>query len=166
MNLIVAVSENWGIGKGNELLFSIPEDMKFFRSTTSGKVVIMGRKTLESFPNSKPLKNRVNIVITRDTSYQVEGAVVVNSIDEAVNYARGLEDYTEDELFVIGGDSIYAQMLEFVDTAYVTRVCKSADADAFFPELDDDDNWKIAERSELKEHEGIEFYFATYRRVK
>lgn len=164
MNIIVAVSENWGIGKDNQLLFSIPEDMKFFRNTTSGKVVIMGRKTLESFPNGAPLKNRVNIVITRDPLYSVEGAVVVNSIDEAVSYARGLKEYTEDDLFVIGGDSIYGQMMDFVDTCYVTRVTKTVEADAFFPELDDDDKWEMSDRSELKESDGTEFYFATYRR--
>lgn len=164
MNTIVAVSSDWGIGKGDDLLFHIPEDMKFFRTTTSGKVVIMGRKTLESFPNKAPLKNRVNIVITRDPDYKVEGAIVVNSIDQAVEAASGLEGYGEDDIFVIGGDSIYGQMLPLVDRAYVTRIEASKEADAFFPNLEDSDEWILDERSELKEHEGLEFYFATYRR--
>lgn len=87
MNLIVAVDENWAIGYNNELLVSIPDDMKFFRETTTGKVVIMGRKTLESFPGGRPLKNRVNIVITKKEDYEVDGAVVVHSVEEAVNEA-------------------------------------------------------------------------------
>lgn len=164
MNTIVAVDRLWGIGKGDELLFHIPEDMKFFRSVTSGKVVIMGRKTLESFPNKAPLKNRVNIVITRDPDYKVEGAIVVHSIDEAVETARGLEDYTENDIFVIGGDSIYGQMLPLVDTAYVTRIEATREADAFFPDLSEDEDWELDSRSEMKEYEGIEFYFTTYRR--
>lgn len=82
MNLIAAVDENWAIGRNNKLLVSIPDDMKFFRQTTTGKVVVMGRKTLESFPNGKPLKNRVNIVLTKDTAYAVDGAVVVHDLDE------------------------------------------------------------------------------------
>lgn len=103
MNLIVAVDENWAIGYNNELLVSIPDDMKFFRETTTGKVVIMGRKTLESFPGGRPLKNRVNIVITKKEDYEVDGAVVVHSVEEAVNEAS---KYDENDVFVIGGGSV------------------------------------------------------------
>ena len=103
MNLIVAVDKNWAIGKDNKLLVSIPDDMKFFRETTSGKVVVMGRKTLESFPNGKPLKNRVNIVLTRDESYQVKDAIVVHSKEEL---DKELAKYNSDDIFVIGGESI------------------------------------------------------------
>ena len=99
MNLIVAVDENWAIGYNNELLVSIPDDMKFFRETTTGKVVIMGRKTLESFPGGRPLKNRVNIVITKKEDYEVDGAVVVHSVEEAVKEAS---KYDENDVFVIG----------------------------------------------------------------
>ena len=98
MNLIVAVDENWAIGYNNELLVSIPDDMKFFRETTTGKVVIMGRKTLESFPGGRPLKNRVNIVITKKEDYEVDGAVVVHSVEEAVNEASKLCFHTAIQL--------------------------------------------------------------------
>ena len=110
MNLIVAVDSNWGIGKDNKLLVSIPADMKFFRTTTTGKVVIMGRKTLESFPNGLPLKNRVNIVLTGNKDYKVKDAVVVHSVEEALEEAG---KYPTEDVYVIGGDSVYRQMLPY-----------------------------------------------------
>ena len=100
MNLIVAADKNWGIGKDNKLLVSIPSDMKFFRQETMGKVVVMGRKTLESFPNGLPLKNRTNVVLTSDKNYQVKDAVIVHSIDEVL---EELKKYDDDEIYVIGG---------------------------------------------------------------
>ena len=99
MNLIVAADKNWGIGKDNKLLVSIPSDMKFFRQETMGKVVVMGRKTLESFPNGLPLKNRTNVVLTSDKNYQVKDAVIVHSIDEVL---EELKKYDDDEIYVIG----------------------------------------------------------------
>jgi dihydrofolate reductase len=165
MNIIAAVSKDWGIGKGDELLFHIPEDMKFFRSMTLGKIVIMGRKTLDSFPGGEPLKNRTNIVITRNPDFNREGVITAHDIDEAVSIARGLEGYTEDDIFIIGGDSIYGQMLSFADTAYITKVEALKEADAFFPELDDCEDWKLDTRSEIKDYNGIPFYFATYVRL-
>ena len=115
MNIIVAVDKNWAIGKENKLLVSIPADMKFFRSTTTGKVVVMGRKTLESFPNGLPLKNRTNIVLTKDKNYKVKDAIIVHSIEEAL---EELKNYASEDVYVIGGDSIYAQMLPYCDTAH------------------------------------------------
>ena len=106
MNIIVAVDKNWAIGKENKLLVSIPADMKFFRSTTTGKVVVMGRKTLESFPNGLPLKNRTNIVLTKDKNYKVKDAIIVHSIEEAL---EELKNYASEDVYVIGGDSIYAE---------------------------------------------------------
>ena len=119
MNLIAAVDENWAIGYQNKLLTSIPEDMKFFRETTTGKVVVMGRKTLESFPGKKPLKNRTNIILTKNPSYQVEGAVMVHDLDEL---HKELEKYNSEDIFVIGGESIYRQLLDECDTAYITKI--------------------------------------------
>lgn len=132
MNLIVNVDKNWAIGNKNKLLVSIPADMRFFRETTQGNVVIMGRKTLESFPQGQPLKNRVNIVITRDPDYQVKGAVVVHSVEEAVEESRKYEG----EVFVIGGESIYRAMLPLCDRAYVTKTDHAYQADTWFPNLD------------------------------
>ncbi len=161
MNLIVAVDKNWAIGKNNQLLVSIPDDMKFFRETTSGKVVVMGRKTLESFPNSKPLKNRVNIVLTRDTKYEVKDAIVVHSKEEL---NKELEKYNQDDIFVIGGESIYRLMLDDCDKAFVTYVDYAYDADTYFPNLDEDSSWKLSTESEEQTYYDIEFYFRTYTR--
>ncbi len=161
MNLIAAVTSDWGIGNGNKLLVSIPEDMKFFRETTSGKVVIMGRKTLESFPGKKPLKNRVNIVITRDRKYKAEGAVVVNKIEEAMGAAF---NYKDEDVFVIGGASIYEQLLPYVDVAYVTKIDAIVPADAFFPNLDENEEWEMTDASEKMQSGEYTFRFCTYKR--
>ncbi len=159
MNLIVAVDRNWAIGKDNKLLVSIPDDMKFFRETTTGKVVVMGRKTLESFPNGKPLKNRVNIVLTRDNNYMVNDAIVVHSKEEL---QKELEKYNSDDVYIIGGESIYRMMLDDCSRAYVTYVDYAYDADTFFPNLDEDAAWTLAEESEEQTYYDIEFYFRTY----
>ena len=159
MNLIVAVDKNWAIGKDNKLLVSIPDDMKFFRETTSGKVVVMGRKTLESFPNGKPLKNRVNIVLTRDENYQVKDAIVVHSKEEL---DKELAKYNSDDIFVIGGESIYRMLLDDCSTAFVTYIDYAYDADTFFPNLDEKPEWKLAHESEEQTYYDIEFYFRTY----
>ena len=161
MNLIVAVDKNWAIGKDNKLLVSIPDDMKFFRETTTGKVVVMGRKTLESFPNSKPLPNRVNIVLTKDAKYEANGTIIVHSKEEL---NEELKKYNSDDIYVIGGESIYRMMLDECDRAFVTYVDYSYDADTYFPNLDEMSDWKLAEESEEQTYYDIEFYFRTYTR--
>lgn len=161
MKLIVAVSANWGIGKDGGLLFSIPKDMKFFRETTLGKVVILGRKNLESFPGANPLKNRTNVILTRDSSFEKEGAVVCHSVGEVLNLP-----YDKEEMFVIGGEEIYRQMLDFCDTCYVTKVAETADADRFMPNLDEMDEWEVEQRSGEIEDNGHIIEFFTYKRVK
>ena len=163
MNLIVAVDSNWGIGKDNKLLVSIPADMKFFRTTTSGKAVIMGRKTLESFPNGLPLKNRVNIVITGNKDYKVKDAIVVHSIEEALKEAG---KYPSEDVYVIGGDSIYRQMLPYCSTAHVTKIDFAYQADTFFPNLDEMEEWEVTEESEEQTYFDLEYTFMTYERKK
>ena len=158
MNLIVAVDKNWAIGKNNRLMWSIPADMKFFRETTRGNVVIMGRTTLESFPQGQPLKNRVNIVITRNPGYKVKGAVVVHSVEEAVEEARKYEG----EIYVIGGESIYREMLSLCDTAFVTKIDHAYDADTYFPNLDQDEEWRMTKISEEQTCFDLEYYFTVY----
>ena len=116
MNLIAAVDENWAIGNKNQLLVRIPADQKFFRETTTGKVVVMGRKTLESFPNGLPLKNRTNIVLTHDPDYRVKDAVVVHSMEEL---HEELEKYASEEIYVIGGETVYRQLLDECDVAHI-----------------------------------------------
>lgn len=162
MNLIAAVDRNWAIGYKNELLVRIPEDQKWFRETTTGKAVIMGRKTLESFPNKSPLKNRLNVVITSDMNYSVPGAVVVHSIDEAVEAVR---EYADDDVYVIGGESIYRQMLPLCSTAHITKVDYAYQADAHFPDLDKEEGWKITETSDERTYFDIIYEFVKYERV-
>ncbi|NCB92730.1 MAG: dihydrofolate reductase [Clostridia bacterium] len=163
MNLIVAVDEKWGIGKNNKLLVSIPSDMKFFREETSGKVVVMGRKTLESFPNGMPLKNRTNVVLTRDKSYQAKGAVIVHDTKELL---EELKKYPDDQIYVIGGGEIYKQMLPYCSVAHVTKIEHSYDADTFFPNLDEMDEWEVTASSEEQTCFDIEFSFVKYERKK
>lgn len=163
MNLIAAVDANWGIGYKNKLLVSIPDDMKFFRETTTGKVVVMGRKTLESFPNGKPLKNRINIVMTKDLRYQAEGAIVVHDMDEL--HAE-LEKYPSEDIYVIGGESIYRQLVDECDVAHITKIDFSYVADAYFPNLDEKEEWVITEDSEEQTYFDLEYYFLKYERIR
>lgn len=158
MKMIAAVSKDWGIGMKNGLLFSIPADMKFFRETTKDNVVIMGRKTLESFPGGKPLKNRINIVLTSDKSYETD-AIVCNTKDEAV---RAAAKYKDKDVFIIGGASIYNLFEDMCDTAYITKVRASAPCDIYLKNLDSDKNWIMSEESEIKKDNGYEFTFCKY----
>lgn len=161
VNIIVAADRNWAIGKNNRLMWSIPSDMKFFRDTTRGNIVIMGRKTLESFPQGQPLKNRVNIVITKNKDYKVKDAVVVHGITEALNEAKKYEG----DIFVIGGESIYRAMLPYCQRAYVTRIDHVFDADTYFPDLDADEDWEMTKTSEEQTCFDLEFYFTVYERT-
>ena len=160
MKLIVAADRNWAIGKNNKLMWSIPADMKFFRETTQGNVVIMGRKTLESFPQGQPLKNRVNIVITRNPSYKVKDAVVVHSVEEAIEESRKYDG----DVFVIGGESIYRAMLPYGDTALVTRIDYAYEADTWFPNLDEDEEWELTDEGEEQTCFDLEYAFTRYER--
>ncbi len=159
MKLIVAVDKNWGIGYQNKLLLSIPEDMKFFRKMTMEQVVVMGRKTLESFPNGKPLKNRINVVLTRDREYTAEGAIIVHSTEELYSV---LKSYHQDSIYVIGGDSIYHLLLDSCDIAYITRINQEFQADAWFPNLEEDPDWILADAGEPLEDNGIFYRFQRY----
>ena len=162
MNLIAAVDNNWGIGKDGKLLTSIPKDMKFFREKTTGNVVVMGRKTLESFPGQKPLPNRVNIVLTRDPHYHAEGAVIVHDMDEL---KKALQPYPDQSVFVIGGEAIYRQLLAECDTAYLTKIDHVFDADAFFPDIDAMPEWQCTSTSEEQTYFNLVYYFTVYQKL-
>lgn len=159
MQLIVAVDNNWAIGNGNKLLVRIPEDQKFFRQMTMGHVVVLGRKTLDEFPNGLPLKGRTNIIMSRDTNYKVKDGIVVNSIDELF---EELKKYESDDIFIIGGESIYNMLYEYCDTAHVTKIDYSYQADKHFPNFDRDENWHITADSEEHTYFDIEYYFYRY----
>ena len=163
MNLIAAVDKNWAIGNKNQLLVRIPADQKFFRETTTGKVVVMGRKTLESFPNGLPLKNRTNIVLTRTPDYQVSGAVVVHDEQEL---RRVLEKYPSEDIYMIGGETVYRQFLDECDVAYITKIDFAYEADAYFPNLDERPEWRLAADSEEQTYFDLEYYFYRYERAK
>ena len=162
MKMIVCVSEDFGIGYKGDLLFSLPPDMKFFREQTKDKVVIMGRGTLDSFPGGKPLKNRVNIVLTRDKDFSREGAEVFHSKEEILEYVK---KFPEDDVFVIGGGQIYDMFRDDCKEALVTKVRKSVPCDTYFFDIDKDNNWTLYQESEVSEYEGTEFSFCTYKRI-
>ncbi len=161
MNIIAAVDANWAIGNKNRLLTSIPADMKFFREKTTGHVVVMGRKTLESFPNGLPLKNRTNIVLTANRSYQAKGAIIVHTKEELL---EELKKYDSEELYVIGGGSIYEMLLPYCDTAYITKIDHVYAADTYFPNLDKMEDWEMTEVSEEQTCFDLEYVFAKYER--
>ena len=161
MKAILCADKNWGIGNNNRLLVSIPSDMRFFRQTTTGRVVVMGRKTLESFPNGMPLKNRTNVVLTGNKEYRVKDAVIVHSKDELM---EELKKYDADDIYVIGGESVYRMMLPYCDTVYVTKVDHAFQADTFFPDLDEMDEWVMTEESEEQTCFDLEYHFTKYER--
>lgn len=163
MNIIVAADNNWAIGNKNKLLVSIPNDMKQFREETTGKVVVVGRKTLESFPQGQPLKNRTNIVLSKDKNYRVKGAIVVNSVDELL---KELERYASEDIYIIGGESIYRQLLPYCDTAHVTKIDHVYEADTYFPNLDKDPEWEITADSDEQTYFDIAYTFLKYERRK
>ena len=162
MKIIVAVDKNWAIGHENKLLVSIPADMKMFRQETTGKVVVMGRKTLESFPNGLPLKNRTNIVLTGNPDYQVKDAIVLHSVEEVL---EEVSKYPADDVYCIGGDSIYRQFLPYCDTAQVTKIDFEYQADSYFPNLDELPEWKVTASSEEQTYFDLEYRFLKYEKV-
>ena len=162
MNMIVAVDSNWAIGNKGQLLISIPADHKMFRNETTGKVVVLGRKTLATFPNSQPLPQRQNIILSSKEDYSVKGAVVVHSIDELL---EELKQYPSEDIYIIGGETVYRQMLPYVDTVHVTMIDREYDADAYFPNLDKDDEWKITAESDEQYYFDTTYSFVKYERM-
>lgn len=164
MKMIVAADKNWGIGYKNKLLAKIPKDMEFFRKTTLNNIVVMGRTTLESLPNKLPLRNRVNIVFSKDKNYEVDGAYVVHNKTELFDLLYNtlfLEN--TDNVYVIGGASIYNLMLDDCDIALVTRILDTFQADTFIPNLDILPNWELIDSSEIIESNSFNFNFCTYK---
>ena len=163
MNIIVAVDNNWAIGYKNELLIRIPNDHKHFREETIGKVVVLGRKTLETFPQGQPLKKRTNIILSRDPDYQVKDATVVHSVEELL---AELKKYNDEDVYIIGGDSVYKQLLPYCNVAHVTKIDHEYQADSYFPNLDEDEEWEITADSEEQTYFDLEYVFAKYERIK
>lgn len=163
MNVIAAVDRNWAIGNRNALLVKIPRDQKLFMEMTTGKVVVMGRNTLESLPQKQPLGNRVNIVLSANKNYRVKDAVVVHSLEAL--FAE-LKQYKSDEIYVIGGEHVYRQLLPYCDTAHITKIDYAYAADAYFPNLDELSEWELAADSDEQTYFDLEYYFLKYRNKK
>ena len=163
MNLIVAADNNWAIGNKDKLLVSIPNDQKHFREETTGKVVVLGRKTLSTFPQGLPLKNRTNIILSSNLQYTVKDALVVHSLDELL---EELKKYPSEDIYIIGGESIYRQMLPYCDTAHVTKIDHTYQADTYFPNLDKDPEWEITADSDELTYFDIPYQFLRYERKK
>lgn len=162
MNTIVSVDKNWGIGYQNDLLFHVPEDMRFFKSMTTGKTVVMGEKTFYSLPNQKPLKDRNNIVLSDNPSLRIEGVTVCNSLEELLSH---LKQFNPEDVFIIGGQAVYELMLPYCSAAFITQFNARAEADKHFPNLSKSKEWKLAERSTPVESKGLTFTFDRYERV-
>lgn len=161
MNIIVAADSNWGIGNHNSLLVQIPRDQKMFREMTMGKVVVMGRKTLESLPQKQPLKNRTNIILTTDHNYKAKDAILVHSIDELL---EELKKYKDEDIYIAGGESIYRQMLPYCNVAHVTKIDYAYQADTYFPNLDEIPEWHITADGEEQTYFDLEYVFLKYER--
>ena len=159
MNVIVAVDQNWAIGKDGDQLVYLKEDLKRFKALTTGHPVILGRKTLATFPGGRPLKNRRNLILSRTMGEAPQGAEVFST-------AEALLAAAPEDSFVIGGASVYRQLLPWCDTAYVTKIDRSFPADCYFPDLDQDPAWERTEESAPLEQDGIIYRYLTYRRKK
>ncbi len=163
MNIWVTVDSNWAIGNGEQLLIRIPRDHKFLLEETAGKVVVMGRKALQIMPQGLPLQGRTNIVLSGNKGLQVKGANVVHSPEEL---RRELEHYSSEDIYVIGGESVYAQLLPYCDVAYVTKMDHAYAANKYFPNLDKSSEWRLVEDSDEQTYFDIAYEFLKYERVK
>ena len=155
MHLIVAVDKNWAIGKDGDQLIYIPEDLKHFKALTTGHPVILGRKTMATFPGGRPLKGRRNLILSRDPAFAPEGGEVYPDLEQLLAAAPA-------DSFAVGGASVYAALLPYCDTAHITRIDAVFPADKFFPNLDADPAWQIQDVSDPMEHDGLSFRYYTY----
>lgn len=162
MNIIVAVDNNWALGSKGKLLVSIPNDMKHFRQETTGKVVVLGRKTLANFPQGQALANRTNIILSSDPNFAVKGALTVHSLKELL---EELKKYRDEDIYVIGGDSVYRQLLPYCNVAHVTKIDHEYEADTYFANLDQDPAWKVTEESDEQTYFDLPYQFLKYERI-
>lgn len=161
MKAIVVVDNHWGIGKDGQLLAHLPGDLKYFKEKTLGKTIIVGRKTLQSFPGGKPLPGRTNIVLTENLAFEQDQCAICNDLDELFDEIAMLDG---EDVYVVGGACIYEMFLPYCDDVYVTKIQKTFDADKHFPNLDQSDSFEKTWQSELIEEKGVQYRFEKYSR--
>ncbi|MBC8016601.1 MAG: dihydrofolate reductase [Sporomusaceae bacterium] len=159
MKAIVAVDLNGGIGCKGNLLQRIPEDMKFFKQMTLGKVVVMGRETFESLPGKEPLKDRINIVLSKNENFKNEKLTICRSLDELF---QELKQYNLDDVIIIGGESVYTQLLPYCSEAYVTKIESQYLADKYFIDLGKEESWELVSAGDSKKYNNIHYSFLKY----
>ncbi len=159
MNMIAAVDSLCGIGINGNMLYHIPEDLRFFKQMTYGKVVVMGHSTLKSLPGASPLAGRTNIVLTGSTEFTADNCILCHSLNDLW---QAIAPYDGDDVFVIGGESVYAQLMDYCTKAYVTKIHHAMHADRFFPDIENAANWALIAESDMKEYNGIRFSFREY----
>ena len=163
MKMIACVDRNWGIGYKGNVPVLIPADQKLLRKEIAGKVVVMGRKTLEGLPGGRPMDGCTNIVLSRKEDFTVRNATVVHSLEELFN---AVKDFDPDDVYCIGGGEVYRELLPYADLAHITKIDHVYAADAFFPDLDSDSDWQITRDSEEQTYFDLEYRFLCYERVK
>lgn len=159
MKAVLAVDQNWGIGYKGDLLFKIPEDMKFFKEKTIGKIIIMGRGTFDSLPGKRPLKDRVNIVLSRNISFEEDGVIICNSKEKLF---QEIKKFNKEDIYVIGGEEICRLLLPFCSEAYITKIESKFEADRHMENLDDNEQWYLQEESSKREFKGVNYRFLKY----
>ena len=159
MNMIAAVDIHHGIGMDGHMLYAIPEDLRRFREMTLCKAVVMGRGTFDALPGASALPGRTNIVLTRDKDWKADNCTVCHSLQELW---RAVTPFQRDDVFVIGGESVYTQLMDYCAKAYITRIFDSKPADRFFPKIEEDVNWALVKESEMKEYNGVRFCYQEY----
>ena len=161
MDMIVAADKNWGIGKDGQLLTHLSGDLKYFKERTLGKAVVMGRKTLESLPGGRPLPGRTNIVLTANPDYEKEGCVIVHGMDEL---RKKCLEYPDDGVMIIGGATLYNELMEECKSLFITKIYDEFEADAFIKNADELPDYKVVWQSEMQEEHGIRYQFFEYKR--
>lgn len=167
MILMLTADENWNIGLKGKMLIDLKEDLKRFKEKTMGNIIIMGRSTLEAVPGEKALPGRINIVMTRNKDFQKQDIIAVHSLEDLFKKLEVLNSEGEREVFVIGGESIVDQLLEYCNRAYITKILKSfKNHDTSIPSLDRDENWELVWEGQRIEQDGIEYKYVEYRRIE
>jgi dihydrofolate reductase len=167
MRIIAAVDRNWGLGYENELQFRISADLKRFRQLTTGGIIIYGRKTLQTFPGGKPLKNRINLILSTEIP-DMENAVICRNQKEAFSTIRKYfeQGYFSDQIYIIGGASVYEQFLPYCRQAMITYIHDHKAADCYFPDLDKSESWILTEKTDIQKENDLRFEYRVYTNIK